>query len=342
VCHGNFHRRARCTSYLPDPSRAGAGDDTVLLPAVNSVQGATRGDDVDLGEGLDTLVNADTFGSDAGAVLGPDGWLAHRHAGTRVRHTVRSVEAYVGGPGMDTVIGTDGADTISGGGGDDDLTGGAGDDLLLGGAGDDFMHGGTGGDRVDGGAGTFDAAGAGTPTGSTVDLTAGTIQAGGEVDSLAGVEGAIGTPGADVLVGTAKTNAFYGSPGTDTVIGGGGVDVISFEQLGVGVRIDATAHTVVAGTWKTSFSGIESFVGSAKADTFRGTQDVDVFDGAGGNDVADGLGGDDVLSGGPGNDNLRGGAGRDELTGDAGRDVLFGGPERDRCRQDARSYLTDC
>lgn len=97
-------------------------------------------------------------------------------------------------------------------------------------------------------------------------------------------------------------------------------------------------------------SGRTQVVGTSGGDTLDGTPGRDVVCGLGGDDVLSGAGARDVLLGGSGDDDLfgnndtdflfggsgrdalKGGPGRDELIGGRGRDVCDGGPDHDRAR----------
>ena len=107
---------------------------------------------------------------------------------------------------VNTISGKEGADLISGLNGNDTLNGDAGSDLLDGGAGNDKLNGGLGIDIVRY-AGSAKV---------TVDLrgdAAGdtdTAVRGSEKDTLTGIEGAIGSSGADIFYGDSLDNYFRG------------------------------------------------------------------------------------------------------------------------------------
>lgn len=115
---------------------------------------------------------------------------------------------------VENLIGSRGADVLIGDGGDNRLEGGRGRDRLDGGKGDDVLKGGLARDAVD-----LRAASAGV----TVNLAAGRAEGMGE-DTLIGIEDAIGTDRADVLVGSDGANGLQGRGGHDDLRGNAGRD----------------------------------------------------------------------------------------------------------------------
>ena len=115
-------------------------------------------------------------------------------------------DAYAGGPGEDRVIGGPGRDRLSGGPGDDLF------DPLDADA--DVLDGGPDEDTA-----TYELGRAGV----TVDLARRRGPAG---DALVGIEGVIGTPAADRLLGDSRTNVLAGNGGRDLLDGRGGADFL--------------------------------------------------------------------------------------------------------------------
>jgi serralysin len=126
------------------------------------------------------------------------------------------IEAAIGGDGGDSIIGNATNNLLMGNAGADTLDGGASNDSLVGGAGDDRLIGGAGLDITD----YSQAIGA-----ISVNLAAGTAS-GSDIgtDTLLGVEGAAGGPGADSFIGDTGDNLLSGIAGSDTLIGGAGSD----------------------------------------------------------------------------------------------------------------------
>ncbi len=125
--------------------------------------------------------------------------------------------------GNDTLLGEDGHDRLDGGAGKDKLDGGQGCDLLIGGDGNDTLIGGTGIDLVFYGGSKK----------VTVDLSLAKDKAtrGTEVDTLDGIEGAIGSSAGDVFKGDAGANFFQGGLGKDTFSGGSDRDLYDFNAV---------------------------------------------------------------------------------------------------------------
>ncbi len=121
------------------------------------------------------------------------------------------------------LLGYAGNDLLKGLGGADSMDGGEGSDVLEGGPGNDTLKGGLGVDLV-----TYPG-----PAKVTVDLAAKPAKAkrGGETNTLIGIEGAIGSDGADTFKGDINSNAFQGGLGKDTYTGGGGRDTYDFDKV---------------------------------------------------------------------------------------------------------------
>lgn len=127
--------------------------------------------------------------------------------------------------GRDKLFGLEGDDTLLGGADGDQLIGGPGDDDLAGGPDNDALRGDEGADYLDGGSGQDIAAYLSAPAGVSVDLAAGTANAGSHgVDVLTNLEGAAGSRFADKLMGDAQGNQLYGLTGNDVLTGLGGAD----------------------------------------------------------------------------------------------------------------------
>jgi Ca2+-binding RTX toxin-like protein len=260
----------------------------------------------------------------------------------------------------DVVEGTAGDDILCGFGGDDRLLGRGGHDILYGGEGDDVLNGGSGTDELIGEAGT-DAYRGGNgeldrtwfthaPGPVEVHLADGT--AGGDgalgdpdaVEQLRGVEGAVGTPFDDVMVGGAGANIFAGSGGADRLRGGRGADVADYEFAPGSVRVDLAANHSRGADGRDVFSGTESILGSAFDDVLLGDGKDNEIGGLGGDDRMEGRGSEldslvyarapigvtvDLKLGaafGEGSDTL---AGFERVTGSPYGDTLAGGDDAD-------------
>jgi Ca2+-binding RTX toxin-like protein len=245
-----------------------------------------------------------------------------------------------GGNGNDELYGLGGVDQLMGGAGDDALFGGLGDDDVQGDGGDDrlidyddvnTLSGGDGSDSIEG-RGTLNG-GAGSDIlngsefndtlaaegGSAVDAAADVniLNGYGGDDTLVGGAGADvldGGAGSDSIVGGAGNDVIYFSSGHDTIDGGVGADILNFERATEAMIANGARHTIYAirgEASNSSFTGIETVVGSPFADRLVGGGDVTALRGAGGDDELFGSAGDDLLDGGLGADYLIGQAGND-------------------------------
>ena len=123
------------------------------------------------------------------------------------------------------LFGLAGDDQLLGGGGTDEVLGGLDDDTIDGGPGNDVLYPGSGFDDVDGGADVDIAAYLDAAGPVSVDLT-GLVATGDGTDTLAGVEGALGSEGSDTLAGDGGANLLVGYGGNDVMSGAGGNDVL--------------------------------------------------------------------------------------------------------------------
>lgn len=214
--------------------------------------------------------------------------------------------------------------TIFGTGGNDLLQDTAGDDVLCGEGGSDTIALSAGGnDVVDGGAGfdfvTIELA----SSGGTINLGAGTAVAGGVNATLVEIEGMVGTPFADVLIGDGGGNDIFGLGGSDDINGMAGSDFARFDFSNKKIKADLAAGTA-RGEGRDDLVSMEGFVGSVFNDEALGDNKANVFFGLAGSDLLAGFGKPDDLFGGPGADGLFGGTGNDDM---------FGGPGNDFCDQ---------
>ena len=269
-----------------------------------------------------------------------------------------------GSGGNETLDGSDGNDYLEGQSGFDTLIGGPGNDTVDGGEGSDTMVAGAPGDLdtfIGGDAGAnndlVDFSAFGQPVSINLDSLAGAAIAlsGADLaDSLVGIEHAIGTPFADLIVGNTAANTILGLAGADTLIGldggdslfaGGGSDWTRYDQSPVGVVVNlgmVGAQLGVAGSHALGdvLNSIENAAGSGLADTLTGsagnntllglTGADSLFGGDGVDQLFGGDGNDPTLAGGTGADSIFGGTGSDSLFGNLGNDSLFGGIGHDR------------
>jgi Ca2+-binding RTX toxin-like protein len=231
------------------------------------------------------------------------------------------------------------------------VIGSAGGDRLNGNAGDDILVGRGGADQMIGGAGIDAAAYGDSAAGVQVDLGLGVGHGGSaEGDTLAGIEGVVGSYYDDVLVGDAGANGLWGDLGNDTLWGAGGVDSLKggagndvldgglgADRLDGGDGIDTASYlhsslgvTVDLGTGLVRFGdaegdllvSIENLSGSARGDTLTGNSGANMLSGEDSNDRLTGAGGADVLNGGLGGDLFTYRAVGDSTVAVAGRDTI--------------------
>ena len=200
-----------------------AGDDRLFGgDGADSLTGGGGGDALNGGAGDDALAGGD--GNDV--VRGDDGAdTAHGGLGD---------DKVVGNLGNDTLFGDEGDDALDGGEGNDVLLGGLGKDKLAGGKGDDLFQAGedAGNDAFAGGDGIDTVDYSAALAGMTVDLGIGIANAtsgdsGTGIDKLAGIENAIGSAFADVLIGSKGANVLSGGDGDDRISGGKGADTLA-------------------------------------------------------------------------------------------------------------------
>jgi Ca2+-binding RTX toxin-like protein len=154
--------------------------------------------------------------------------------------TLIGIENLLGGAADDLLFGDGAANVLRGGGGDDTLRGGAGNDVL---------DGGTGSDTADYGYATVGVSIALDQANTVVA----TIAAGGDVDSLIGIDNLIGSAFDDRLTGDDSGNRLAGGGGNDLLIGGAGEDLLFGDD------------------------GDDTLQGGAGNDTLRGGAGNDVF-----------------------------------------------------------------
>lgn len=274
----------------------GAGDDTYIIDALDTVAVDTAG--------TDTIKAAFTYSIAARADL--------------ENITLLGSGAYnaTGNGNANILIGNNGTNTLDGQGADDTLTAGGGNDSLIGGTGNDILTGGTGADKMTGGDGndTFfvdntsdtvtEVAGQGTDTIiSSITINLGSLTfSPPEIEKviLTGTANlnATGNDAVNVITGNSGNNTLNGGIGIDTYTGGGGNDVYI---------VDNSAETVLAGTG-TIISSTATYdmslqavtvnnltlalgspavdgTGNALANVMTGNAAANSFDGLGGNDT---------------------------------------------------------
>ena len=188
----------------------------------NTLTGSVGDNELDGGLGKDTMAGGS--GDDLYVVnMAGETVTELANAGT---DTVRSSVSYVLGPNLENLELAAGAGNLSG-------TGNAVANHITGNEGDNTLAGLAGADTLTGGAGNDMASYAASTAGVTVNLSAGSASGGhAEGDVLSGIEGVIGSPFKDKLVGDAGDNTLDGGLGNDLMIGGDGNDVYVVNSAG--------------------------------------------------------------------------------------------------------------
>jgi Ca2+-binding RTX toxin-like protein len=275
-----------------------AGDDTLTSGyGTEALSGGTGIDTVDYSR-VPGPVTVDLGAGTGGGLTGTD-------------TLTNDIENVTGSPGNDTITGDGNDNVLDGGGGNDTLNGAGGNDTLEGGAGNDLLDGGLGDDALDGGSGGNTVSFAGSTSGVSVNLRAGTASGEGS-DTLADLDSIVGSPQNDTFQGDAADNFFAG---------GGGVDTVSYSAASGPITADLGAGAV-SGDGNDVLTGISGLVGSSYDDTLTGSPGPDSISGGAGSDVISGGAGDDTLSGGAGDDSMNGGAGLNFLDGGTGTNTL--------------------
>ncbi|WP_404338976.1 hypothetical protein AB2M62_07430 [Sphingomonas sp. MMS12-HWE2-04] len=222
--------------------------------------------------------------------------------------------------GMENLTGSQYGDTILGDSIDNVIRGLGGNDSLYGRDGNDTLEGGAGGDYLSGDGGIDTASYASSSSGVLVGLADGTALGGdAKGDYFVSIENVTGSKFNDALTGDSNSNVlsgmagddrFYLSAGYDLLDGGDGVDTLdaSGATAALSLYFDAgyydpyygyytpgagwVANVSTLGT--TTFSSIESFVGTAFADWISGDNGDEVYEAGAGNDTLYGSGGSDT------------------------------------------------
>ncbi|WP_172329007.1 calcium-binding protein [Mangrovicoccus sp. HB161399] len=357
-------------SWRNDRLTGDAGDNHIWgFGGADYINGGIGQDSLTGGAGNDTLDGGGgddeaDYGSDGGT----QGIVANLQTLT-VRDThgftdrVFGITRLTGTKYADSIQGGSFAATLAGGDGGDTILGGSGAEIVLGNFGFDLLGGGAGADTIDGGFGqdTVSYAAETGGRGIVVDFEALTvIDTYGDTDQLklvemvegsrygdlmrASIAGAWmnGGGGADTLLGRSGSDTLEGGDGNDTLTGheggdvfdgGAGNDAADYGAEGGSSPISADLGTgLVTDSWGNvdTLRGIETIIGTARADLIRGDDIGNTLHGGNKADRLYGMGGNDYFLAGNGNDTIGAGDGNDTLMGGTGRDLLGGGNGNDR------------
>ena len=297
-----------------DVITGGAGDDQI---------GAGYGDDVDGGEGSDTLFLS-LGGSPTGLTVSTEGLTGSgvtfigttRVTGVERLGTLRltNYNDIVNVTTQDTLV------TVLGGAGDDTFFSNRSSVAMYGEAGNDRFVSGPAGDIIDGGDGVDTVDYLNATAAMTVRLASGV---GGGGDQLTAIENVTGSGFADSLAGDASANRLEGGAGNDTLIGGGGVDTLAGGAGDDTLQVDAVGTIIVEG----ANEGNDTVIVSALAGSYllNSGAAVETLSAASGS-VAINIGGNEfsqVINGNDGANILSsgGGGGVDTMNGGLGDDI---------------------
>ena len=244
VIGSNFNDTLVGKRYNNETLLGGRGNDSLSGGGNNLING---------GDGIDTVFYSDQHiisinlqlgevgdGSGLGRATGRFDIIVGLRSSSQLSDFVDSLS------GIEVVIGSEGDDTLVGGSGNETLLGGRGNDSLSGRAGNDLLNGGDGIDTVSysfGGTGVYLQLG---PVGDGSGLGRASDGQGG-IDSLSGIEVAIGSryndtllggDGSETLIGGAGDDLLFGLSGDDYLVGGKGADKF---RLWRGLGIDTVA-----------------------------------------------------------------------------------------------------
>ncbi|WP_210168668.1 calcium-binding protein, partial [Methylobacterium sp. Leaf108] len=227
-------------------------------------------------------------------------WASYAHATTGVVANLTTPSSNTGEAQGDTYSGIE------------NLYGSSFADTLTGNNLANEFEGGAGADRLDGSTGLDTASYAGSTSGVSVDLSAGTATGGHAAgDTLTGIENLRGSAFADTLAGGTGTNVLIGGAGDDLYTVNDTADEVQ-ERAGEGrdiVRSLASSYTLSSNVEElVLLTGAVSGTGNAEDNRLVGN------------------GADNLLDGGAGADTLEGGAGNDTYVVDNLADRVVEGP----------------
>jgi len=133
-------------------------------------------------------------------------------------------------------------------------------------------------------------------------------------DTYISIENLIGSAFDDKLTGDNNNNVLEGGAGKDQLNGGNGIDTASYEHTTAGVIADLSNPKNNTGdALGDTYKSMENLLGSNFNDNLTGDDANNVLTGGAGNDTLFGKSGNDQLIGGAGADILKGGNGNDQF-----------------------------
>jgi trimeric autotransporter adhesin len=189
--------------------------------------------------------------------------------------------------GVLLIAGNNGANDLTGNGLNNSIIGNGGNDTLTGGAGNDVLNGGVGTD-------TADYSGAVGSVGANLLLGTAAQDGDGFADTLVAIENVTGSANNDTLTGNAGNNVLMGGVGNDVLNGGAGIDTADYSDAVGNVIVDLLVGSAEGAAGSDSLALIENITGSGNNDTLIGNAGANVLDGGVGNDSMTGGAGNDT------------------------------------------------
>jgi Ca2+-binding RTX toxin-like protein len=198
----------------------GGSDSLYGLSGNDTLRGGDGADYLDGGAGVDALDYSD---STAKVTVRLWNQTASGIGSTADGDTIVGFEDAFGGAAGDAIVG---ADNVA-----NKLYGNAGNDTLYGLSGNDSIDGGQGADVINGGAGVDYVSYSKSSAGVTVALWSGVgLNGDAQGDTLADIEGVIGSSFNDFIIGSNSANTIYGGAGNDSLYGKLGDDTFVFAK----------------------------------------------------------------------------------------------------------------
>ncbi|NCV15595.1 MAG: calcium-binding protein, partial [Betaproteobacteria bacterium] len=242
----------------------GLGEDTLI--DINMASGSKYGDTITGSNRIDKTEIFEGFeGNDTLDGAGGRDMARYQGSPAAVVVDLSAGTAQDGWGGIDVLLnmedirGSSYDDLLVGNSQNNEIDGREGADTLRGLAGDDTLIGRAGADYLDGGDGHDSASYRSAPSAIFADLSTGTVQDGtGSTDSLINIEWISGSPFADTMIGSARSEGFAGNDGADTIDGGGGDDEVYYsgsDTVTTGVIVKLSGWAGSLGTLPSGYTG---------------------------------------------------------------------------------------
>lgn len=254
-------------------------NDFVLIhgtPGNDNIFGSNANDIIDGGPGNDTI----------------DGYLGVNTIDYRSANAGVIVDLDLSGPqdtgggGIDTLLNFD---DVIGTGFNDNISGNANDNVLQGMGGDDTLNG-------MGGSNTASYTHAAAGVNIDLGISGAQDTGGAGMDTLINIENATGGVFNDTITGNNNDNTIQGLDGDDVLDGFGGTNTLSYEDSGLGIRVDyrITDPQDTLGAGMDTISNFQNLTGSNFDDSLTGDSGDNVFNGLLGTNTIHGVSGNDM------------------------------------------------